>query len=332
MAVPAGASAGLGRRTLGRLGGRVLAAVRRTYSLRAEMAILALVVLVWQAARIPLAGSVALSLDHAQDWLAAERAFGLSIEPSVVRFVDEHGLRHASELFYANLHDAVFFGFFAAARLLAPLRYPTLRTAFVVAHVPALAILGAYPLAPPRWLPAAPWLGEPPLHTAVLRNETAAAVSLHVGIPVLMAGFALWVWPRSPLAWLLLAAFDPSATYQTRIPSSWTLDNFTAVLTPQTTFIPIMNSVALAGLTASQIASATVTMTIDDVVGTFGPGATFDGTASSPIAVYHYAGNGTVTTADFAPPGLTQISRNHHRPLKTSPELASHPRRGSAPR
>ena len=46
--------------------------------------------------------------------------------------------------------------------------------------------------------------GEPPLHTAVLRNETAAAVSLHVGIPVLMAGFALWVWPRSPLAWLLL--------------------------------------------------------------------------------------------------------------------------------
>lgn len=54
-----------------------------------------------------------------------------------------------------------------------------------------------------------------------------------------------------PLAWLLLAAFDPSATYQTRIPSSWTLDNFTAVLTPQTTFIPIMNSVALAGLTAT---------------------------------------------------------------------------------
>nr|WP_130484878.1 carbohydrate ABC transporter permease [Microcella putealis] len=54
-----------------------------------------------------------------------------------------------------------------------------------------------------------------------------------------------------PLAWLLLAAFDPSATYQTRIPSSLTLDNFAAVLTPQTTFIPIMNSVALAGLTAT---------------------------------------------------------------------------------
>ena len=63
----------------------------------------------------------------------------------------------------------------------------------------------------------------------------------------------------------------------------------------------------LAGLTASQIASATVTMTIDDVIGTFGPGAGFDGTASDPIAVYHYVGNGTVTTADFGPARLTQL-------------------------
>jgi hypothetical protein len=63
----------------------------------------------------------------------------------------------------------------------------------------------------------------------------------------------------------------------------------------------------IAGLTASQIASATVTMTIDDVIGTFGPGATFDGTASDPIAVYHYVGNGTVTAADFAAPGLSQL-------------------------
>lgn len=63
----------------------------------------------------------------------------------------------------------------------------------------------------------------------------------------------------------------------------------------------------LAGLTAADIQSATVTFTIDDVVGTFGPGAEFDGTASSPIAVYAYPADGTVTVADFAPAGLAQL-------------------------
>jgi len=60
----------------------------------------------------------------------------------------------------------------------------------------------------------------------------------------------------------------------------------------------------LSGITASQIVSATVTVTIDDVVGSFGPGATFDGTASDPIAAYHYPADGTVTVADFSPAGL----------------------------
>lgn len=64
---------------------------------------------------------------------------------------------------------------------------------------------------------------------------------------------------------------------------------------------------SLAGLTPSQIASATVTFKIDDVIASFGPGATFDGTASSPIAVYHYPADGTVTVADFSPAGLGQL-------------------------
>lgn len=61
------------------------------------------------------------------------------------------------------------------------------------------------------------------------------------------------------------------------------------------------------GLTAAQIQSATLTFTIDDVIGTFGPGATFNNEASDPIAVYHFPGNGIVTTADFSPPGATQV-------------------------
>ncbi len=63
----------------------------------------------------------------------------------------------------------------------------------------------------------------------------------------------------------------------------------------------------LAGLSPSQIQSATVRFAIDDVIGTFGPGASFDGTASDPIAVYHYPADGTVTVADFSPAGLVPL-------------------------
>ena len=57
----------------------------------------------------------------------------------------------------------------------------------------------------------------------------------------------------------------------------------------------------------SQISSATLTVTIDDVLSTFGPGAEFDGTASSPMAVYHYVADGTVTVADFSAAGLDPL-------------------------
>lgn len=60
-------------------------------------------------------------------------------------------------------------------------------------------------------------------------------------------------------------------------------------------------------VTASQVVSATVTVTIDDVLSTFGPGAAFDGTASSPIAAYHYPADGTVAVADFSPTGLASL-------------------------
>ena len=168
------------------------------------MLLLVLVGFVWQAIRIPLAGSIPEALAHARDWWAAERALGIAIEPTFIRFVHEHGeLNHLARLFYSNLHETVMFGFLAVARLLAPLRYPKLRTAFVLAHVPGLIVLGAYPVAPPHWLAAMPYADGPPAHTAALRNQTAATVSMHFGIPVLMAVAALWIRPRAPLSWLM---------------------------------------------------------------------------------------------------------------------------------
>ena len=48
-----------------------------------------------------------------------------------------------------------------------------------------------------------------------------------------------------PLAWLLLASFDPTATLTLTWPSRFTLDNFTAVLTPDLAWLPLWNSVLL---------------------------------------------------------------------------------------
>jgi multiple sugar transport system permease protein len=50
-----------------------------------------------------------------------------------------------------------------------------------------------------------------------------------------------------PLVWLVLASFDRSATLSAKVPAEFTLDNFTAVLTPEISFIPLMNSLVLSG-------------------------------------------------------------------------------------
>ncbi len=64
---------------------------------------------------------------------------------------------------------------------------------------------------------------------------------------------------------------------------------------------------SLAGYGAAEITRATLTVTIDDVLSTLGPGTTFDGTAASPFAAYSYPGNGTVTPSDFNPAGLAPL-------------------------
>jgi multiple sugar transport system permease protein len=50
-----------------------------------------------------------------------------------------------------------------------------------------------------------------------------------------------------PLAWLLLASFDSSATLSVKLPTTFTLDNFEKVLTPDISFIPLLNSLILSG-------------------------------------------------------------------------------------
>jgi hypothetical protein len=180
-------------------------ALSQTYPLPFEMLILAGIIAAWQVLRIPLEGSTTLSLAHARDWLALERDLHIDVEPSVLRFVHSRDwLIDAAQIFYRNANEAAVIGFMAAARTLDPVRYPMLRTTYALLHVPALLVLALYPLAPPHWVAGIPYADGPPLHPSALRNETAAAVSLHFGGPVMIAAGALWLRPRAPIAWLTL--------------------------------------------------------------------------------------------------------------------------------
>jgi hypothetical protein len=180
-------------------------ALTRSYPLPVEMLILAAVIGLWQLARIPFEGSTSVSLAHARHWLSLERTLHIDIEPSFLRFVHSRDwLLDAARRFYRNMDVTGIFGFMAAARLLDPVRYPKLRSAFALLHIPALAVLALYPLAPPHWVHGIPFADGPPVHPSALRNETAAAVSLHFGDPVLIAIGALWLRPRAVLSWLAL--------------------------------------------------------------------------------------------------------------------------------
>ncbi|MFC8095799.1 carbohydrate ABC transporter permease [Streptomyces sp. NPDC057301] len=61
------------------------------------------------------------------------------------------------------------------------------------------------------------------------------------GLLVVAAAFVL------PLAWVLLSSLDTNANLQVKVPDGVTLDNFDAVLTPEITFTPLLNSLLLCG-------------------------------------------------------------------------------------
>jgi hypothetical protein len=196
--MPLSVGAGLARR------------VRACYSLEAELAIVALVLLAWQAIRIPLEGDIGISLVHAEDVLRLEHALALDVEPGIIASLSSSSAPEALRWAYENVHLPVLFGFVAAVRLLAPDRYPAIRTTFVVSFVPAVFVIGLYPLAPPHWLPRL-GLGLPPSQAELtsggdlFHNSTAAAASQHFGFAVFVAATLVWLFPRSPLAWAALA-------------------------------------------------------------------------------------------------------------------------------
>lgn len=76
-----------------------------------------------------------------------------------------------------------------------------------------------------------------PASRRTIRHRLAA----DFGLLVVAATFVL------PLAWVVLSSVDPQANLTVKLPDGVTLDNFDAVLTPEITFTPLLNSLLLCG-------------------------------------------------------------------------------------
>jgi hypothetical protein len=192
------------------------AVLSRPWSVRAEAGFVALVLVAWQAIRIPLEGNMATSLAHAQAELRLERVLHIDVERAFMRAFDQPLVSDGFGWLYTNLHVPVLVCFLLLARMAAPQRYPLLRLTFALSYVPAAFIIGLYPVAPPRYLPELG--GTPPSDTdltattsVLLHNTTAAVASQHFALALFIAIGAVWIWPRSRGA--RLVALYPAAVF-----------------------------------------------------------------------------------------------------------------------
>ncbi|MFG2385325.1 carbohydrate ABC transporter permease [Streptomyces avermitilis] len=72
-------------------------------------------------------------------------------------------------------------------------------------------------------------------------RRTAHRLAADAGLLVVAAAFAL------PLTWVVLSSLDAHAGLEVKVPDGLTLDNFDAVLKPDITFTPLLNSLILCG-------------------------------------------------------------------------------------
>lgn len=83
------------------------------------------------------------------------------------------------------------------------------------------------------------------------RRRTRQRLTADASLVLVALAFVL------PLAWVLLSSVDPDANLRVRLPSHPTWDNFDAVLKPDITFTPLLNSLILCGgATALTVACA----------------------------------------------------------------------------
>ncbi|MFC9879937.1 carbohydrate ABC transporter permease [Streptomyces libani] len=80
-----------------------------------------------------------------------------------------------------------------------------------------------------------------PRHRHHRHHRHRHRLAADAGLLVAAVAFAV------PLVWLVLASLDAEATLRVRLPESPTLHNFSAVLTDEITFTPMLNSLLICG-------------------------------------------------------------------------------------
>ncbi|MEU5343911.1 MULTISPECIES: carbohydrate ABC transporter permease [unclassified Streptomyces] len=80
-----------------------------------------------------------------------------------------------------------------------------------------------------------------PGSTTLATRRNSRRYAADAGLLFVAAAFVL------PLAWVLLSSVDPKADLLVKVPDGVTLDNFDAVLKPDITFTPMLNSLILCG-------------------------------------------------------------------------------------
>ncbi|MET7572976.1 carbohydrate ABC transporter permease [Streptomyces sp. NPDC005492] len=81
----------------------------------------------------------------------------------------------------------------------------------------------------------------PTSRSPLVSRRTSRRLAADAGLLVVAAAFAL------PLAWVVLSSLDPHAGLRVKAPDGLTLDNFDAILKPDITFTPLLNSLILCG-------------------------------------------------------------------------------------
>lgn len=80
-----------------------------------------------------------------------------------------------------------------------------------------------------------------PRARTALSRRTRQRLAADLGLLVVAAAFVI------PLLWLLFASLDAEATLRVKPPGSPTLENFSAVMTDEITFTPMLNSLLICG-------------------------------------------------------------------------------------
>lgn len=83
-----------------------------------------------------------------------------------------------------------------------------------------------------------------PISVASPRKRTQALLS-----SLILA--AIGVTFLVPLLWIVFASFDPNATTSMKLPETWTVDNYTKVMTWELTWQPLLNSILISFGTAA---------------------------------------------------------------------------------